>query len=1435
MLLSGGVATSPATWGRSRAWAFGLVAALGCLAAAAGWLAGSADTPRATAPAKADVRQLLGGLRFETNRGQVDRRIDFIARGAGYEVSLSNRGASIGLERGGVRRTVGMSVLGARARARVAGVGNVAGRSNYLIGSDPRRWHRNVPSFERVRYRGVYPGIDMVYRGSAERLEYDFVIAPGADPGDIALAFTGGRVSLADSGDLLVRARGGALRQKRPFTYQRVGGATREVPSRFVLKSRGRVAFHVGRYDRSKPLVIDPQLVYSTYLGGGAQGEGQGGPGAESGEGVAVDASGSAYVVGSTNAAAPSPYPTRGAVQGTNGGGIDAVVTKLNPSGDDIVYSTYLGGGGADRAYDVAVSPAGEAYVTGQTASPGTTPATATPFPTANAIQATNAGGANDVFVAKLNAAGNDLVYSTYLGGSGSDRSRGIGLDSSGTAYVAGYTASTNFPTQSAIDATHNGGDDAFVAKLAASGSALAFSTYLGGSGADGAEAIDVDPATGDAYVAGGTASTSFPVTAGALQTTRSGQASNTQDGFVSRVKADGSALEYSTFLGGSASDQAAGVAVDSGGAAYVTGSTASDDFPLQAPLQATRASVSTDDDLFVTKLNAAGSAAAYSTYYGGRETDQGSSIDVDSTGAAYVTGTSDGFGNFPLTNPIGRGSGNQDALLVKLNPAGSSAVYSTLLAGSDGDLGFDVAVGPGGAYIVGQANAYASPPGNFPTTPDAFQARAPGGSEVFVAKVAETPTSPLVTSLRTRSGPVTGGTNVTIVGSGLSGATAVRFGDTPAASFTVESDSRISAVSPARERGRTTVTVTTPAGTTPPNPVATFEYAEGTWTQTGSLNDAHFSAPIVLLADGRVLLPSGMTTRAGPTTGSSEIYDPRTRSWTRTADMATSRHTHTATLLSGPACRRAAPPDHCGKVLVTGGFALGVTTGNLPVLGSAELYDPRTGTWTGAGAMTARRALHAATLLDGPPCHTDSPPSYCGKVLVVGGRTCDQPPPAGCPATQRTNTSELYDPTTGNWARTGEMNHARNNFDVANLPNGAVLALGGFGTGPTTAEVYNPAEGNWGFTGSLRSRTRASAAVLADGRVLAASGFGAGNTADVYDPAGFAFQPTGEMRTSYRFNYHYATLPSGKVLVAGGSSGGETSEVYDPSTNAWVSSGLLNFAYGTGAGLGDTTTAVVLSSDPDRFAFDSAECGNDCGKVLIAGNHDDKAAELYAPPPRVDAVAPASGLEAGGTEVTITGQGFTHDVRAVLFGDTPARSFSVSSYGELTAVAPAGSGAQRVSVVNEGGRATSADPFTYVPTAAPPPGPEVTPPAPRPPPPPAAATRGRGRLTVRVTPRRDLRTPYRFTTSGRLTLPRGVAPSAGCRGRVSVQVKRGRTTISTRRVFLRRNCMFRSVVTFRNRVRFASRRSLRFTVRFLGNARVLPVTAAARFARVRR
>jgi hypothetical protein len=1379
-----------------------------------------------------DVRKLLEAPRFEVNRGQFGEALDFVARGVGYAVSLSSRGASIGLRRKGADAVVEMALLGADASAPGAGVGRVAGRSNYLTGSDRRRWRRNVPSFERVRYDGVYPGIDMVYRTVGDRLEYDFLVAPGADPGAIALRFSGGSLSLARNGDLLIHVRGGTLREKRPFVYQDIDGARRKVAARYVLGRGGRVTFELGDYDRSKLLVIDPEVRYSTYLGFGAQGEGQGGPGSETARAVAVDGSGSAYVVGSTSAL--TGFPTSGPIQGASGGGVDAFVTKLDPAGSGIVYSTYLGGGGADRAYAIAVNAAGEAYVTGDTASSGTTP-----FPTMTAIQATNAGG-NDAFVAKLNAAGDALLYSTYLGGTGADRARGIALDATGAAYVAGGAASTNFPAVSAIDATHNGGEDAFVAKLAPDGSALLFSTYLGGSLGDGAEAIAFSETTGDAYVTGATASAAFPVTPDALQTT--GPAAGTQHAFVSRVAGDGSVLRRSTFLGGGARDAGLGVAVDAEGEAYVTGSTNSDDFPLQAPLQPARKSVSTIDDAFVTKLNPTLSTAVYSTYLGGSQADEGSAIAVDSTEAAYIGGISES--DFPQVAPIGQAAGNQDAFVTKLDPSGAAMVYSSLFGGSDGDLAFGIAVDRGAnAYLVGQANAYASPPGNFPTTAGAFQERAPGGSEAFVTKIASAPNSPLVTSLRSRSGPATGGTEVTISGTGLGGATQVRFGDTPARSFTVESDTRIRAVTPAHDLGKTRVTVTTPTGVTPANHVATFEYAEGTWTLTGSLNDSHFAAPLVLLDDGRVLLPSGISTRGGPAIGSTEIYDPKTRSWTKTADVRTPRHAHTGTLLGGPACRSSSPPSYCGKVLVAGGYPIGVA-GNQPVLETAELYDPRSGTWSDTGAMNVRRALHPAILLDGPACQGDSPPGYCGKVLAVGGRTCNLPAPATCPTT-RTNTAELYDPATGTWTPVESMLRQRSNFDLAILPDGRVLAASGFGTeAATTAEIYDPATGGWETTGTLRSRTRASAAVLPDGRVLATSGFGAGNTSDIYDAATRTWSPAADMTISYRFNYNYAELPSGKVIFAGGGSGGETSEAYDPVNDRWASTGLLNVARGY-SGDGLTQRTVVLSSDPFRFAADPAECGEDCGKVLMAGNTDDRTAELYTPPPVVSGLDTTSGP--AGTPVKVTGRGFTHNVRSVLFGTTPASSFTVDSHGQLTAVAPAVDGPVRVTVVNDGGQATSAESFTRV--DAPPapvgtPGPTATPgpSAPAGGPGPSilpnlggGIVRRRGILSARVSPARDLRAPFVFRISGRLTLPAGVPAATACRGRVSVQIKRGRTTISTRRASLTRSCTYRVRVSFANRRRFGSAKQLKFTARFGGNARVLPRTAGARFARVRR
>ena len=488
------------------------------------------------------------------------------------------------------------------------------------------------------------------------------------------------------------------VRLHKPVVYQTAvnqgaeGSARHFVDGHYVLKGDNRVSFEVASYDPGKTLVIDPVLVYSTYLGGDA------------GSGIAVDPSGNAYVTGSTSS---SNFPTANPFQAVYGGFTDAYVAKLNPDGSALVYSTYLGGRDSDYGYGIAVDSAGNAYVTGYTES--------TDFPTAHALQDFRAGEL-DAFVAKLTPDGSALVYSTYLGGYGGmfEQSYGYGIavDASGNAYVTGQTGSPSFPTASPLQAVFGGYLDAFVAKLNPTGSALVYSTYLGGSDYDNGYGIAVDSA-GNAYVTGGTVSTDFP-TANPLQAVLGGG----QDVFVAKLNPTGSALVYSTYLGGSDFDRGFGIAADSSGNAYVTGQTNSVDFPTANALQPVYGGgpafdpIEMGGDVFVAKLNPTGSALAYSTYLGGSNGDEGYGIAVDSAGNAYVTGVTLST-DFPTASPLQAVLwGPNDSFVAKLNPTGSALAYSTYLGGSGSESGSGIAVdSTGNAYVTGGTAST-----NFPT-----------------------------------------------------------------------------------------------------------------------------------------------------------------------------------------------------------------------------------------------------------------------------------------------------------------------------------------------------------------------------------------------------------------------------------------------------------------------------------------------------------------------------------------------------------------------------------------------------------------------------------------------------------------------------------------------------------------------------------------------
>ena len=655
-------------------------------------------------------------LSFVANYGQADNDVKFISRGSGYSLALAPTTFTLAVadtrkknneESRTSASVIQATLLGGKAAAKLTGLERLITKTNYFIGSDPRRWKTNLPNYAKVKYSRVYPGVDLVFYGNQNLLEYDFIVSPGADPNVIALGFEGiTDTRIDEKGDLVLRTDAGEMRQSRPVVYQQVDGARRMIPASYLIKGKKQVAFQIANYDRSKPLIIDPTLAFSTFLGGS---------GSDRGDGIAVDSAGNAYITGIT---ASTNFPvTAGAFQTMRAGfDQDAFVTKMNSTGTALIYSTYFGGANRDAGNDIAVDGAGNAYITGQSESSDlpTTPGAfrTTPVFTDETI----------AFAMKLNATGTALVYSTYLGSAGGS---GITIDTAGDAYITGQAA-TGYPTTPGAFQTVSGGSsDAFVTKLNSTGSALVYSTFLGGTGFDSASEIAID-ALGNAYVTG-QAGAGFPVTAGAFQTVFNGGGG---DAFVTKLNSTGTALVYSTFLGGSGSDGGLGIAVNSAGNAYVTGSTDSLNFPVTAGAFQSVKDVGLD--AFVTELSVAGNALAYSTYLGGDGLDFGTNIAVDTAGNASVTGLT-GSTDFPTADAIQSAyGGNNDAFVTRLNPTGTGLVFSSYLGGSNGDAGFAISVDAAGSiYLTGSTSST-----DFPTTPGVFQTVFGGSSDAFVTKL---------------------------------------------------------------------------------------------------------------------------------------------------------------------------------------------------------------------------------------------------------------------------------------------------------------------------------------------------------------------------------------------------------------------------------------------------------------------------------------------------------------------------------------------------------------------------------------------------------------------------------------------------------------------------------------------------------------------------
>ncbi|HWT01381.1 MAG TPA: SBBP repeat-containing protein [Pyrinomonadaceae bacterium] len=894
---------------------------------------------------------------------EVGGRARFVSRGKGYSLTLTPTEAVLVLaaSRGSASpaaakndshsaqsQVLVMKMVGANSEPRLTGLDELPGKVNYLLGNDAAKWRTNVPTYAKVKYADVYRGVDLVYYGNGRQLEYDFVVAPGADPGAIEMEFQGARsISISPNGDLVLRADGGEMTLKKPVAYQELDGRTVGVAGRYVIKGARRVGFRLGQYDKASPLVIDPVLVYSTYLGGGL---------AEEGHGIAVDSSGNAFVTGRT--VSPNFPAAAGSLQTAHGGEADAFVTKLDPTGSAVLYSTYLGGGGTDTGRAIAVNAAGHAFVTGDTFSDD--------FPTANALHPSR-GGSSDAFVAELNDTGTALVYSTYLGGRSLDSGFGIAVDSSGNAYVTGVSDSRDFPVANALqpnklgtalfkttDATGSWNpsdtgltaatvfDLAFApnnpsviyaaadtgifkstdggANWATTGAAppppfirlavspanasvvylttnngvykstdggaswspsglagfqtraiainpsspsILYASAIPGSSAvfkstDGGATwntlpplsnssivfigtIIIDPATPSTVYAGtqrglykstnsgaswsllnfgsftqpainaavidpnnsqtlyAAASTGiFRTTNGGANWTkinpstpmpqmlflaldsanpltiyvanRTGAIFKTTDGganwafltntptssinallidptdaskiylggasgtdaFAAKLAAGGGSLVYSTYLGGSRADNAAGIAIDAAGNAYVVGGTASANFPVANALQPAKGDAFADSDGFVTKINPAGSALLYSTYLGGEFTDEARAVAVDQSGNAYVTGSTNSI-NFPVQGGLQNVPGpvSIDAFVTKINASGSALVYSTYLGSGGEERGYGIAVNSSGsAYVTGVVRG-----SNFPTV-NAIQPSPGSVMDAFVTQL---------------------------------------------------------------------------------------------------------------------------------------------------------------------------------------------------------------------------------------------------------------------------------------------------------------------------------------------------------------------------------------------------------------------------------------------------------------------------------------------------------------------------------------------------------------------------------------------------------------------------------------------------------------------------------------------------------------------------
>ena len=646
-------------------------------------------------------------LYFVPNQGQLDESVLFSTKTANYSLLMTRQGFVFSSDLGpsplngcSLSENTRLVFLGAKRNPDIQALEPTEHTVNYFIGSDPVRWHTDLPSYRAAVYKDLYPGIDLKVYGVEGRVEYDWIVKPGAKPETIRFEYQGAKSVLIDSqGNLDIETRFGKLLHRKPVGYQIVNGQRIERPSGFIPYAGNITGFSVGNFDQRHDLVIDPVLTYSTYLGGS---------GDDIGRDMAVDGTGAVYIVGWTNS---TNFPTRNPYQKTlNGTSSDVFVSKVAPAGNALIFSTYLGGSGADEGNGIALDATKAIYLTGKTLSPD--------FPVVNPFQGQAPG--KYAFVAKLAPRGNKLIYSTYLGGGG-NYGKAIAVDGQGAAYITGQTDSANFPLLNPFqNVIHGLGEDAFVTKLKPAGNALEYSTFLGGSLYEEGRAIAVD-GKGSAYVTGITDSRDFP-----LKQPFQNKALGSADVFITKFTPQGDKLVYSTYLGGRWWDWSYGIAVDGAGSAYLTGETYSPDFPIKNAFQKKPGGLL---DVFITKLSASGRSLVFSTYLGGSDYEEAGMIAVGKNGVVSVTGETYSS-DFPLKNPYQNPQSAGDAFVALLSPSGAGLLGSTCLGGAQRDRGVGTAIDAKGAvYVLGWT--YSS---DFPIFKP-YQTKYKGGWDTFLAK----------------------------------------------------------------------------------------------------------------------------------------------------------------------------------------------------------------------------------------------------------------------------------------------------------------------------------------------------------------------------------------------------------------------------------------------------------------------------------------------------------------------------------------------------------------------------------------------------------------------------------------------------------------------------------------------------------------------------